>query len=494
MLIRLLLISFLFLLSCRSELIKPTQTVTPAGELIRQIQKEISDPYLSQAHIGVYVEDLTARRTLFRHNARKLFTPASNQKLYTTAVALSLLGADHTFKTDLLLRGQIRDSVLLGDLIIYGRGDPAISGRFFDGEAYAVFNNWADTLRALGIKAIRGDVIADDSYFDDRRLGEGWNWDDEPYYYSAQIGALSFNDNCVDVTVMPGKSVGDTVRYRALPATGYVRFENRARTGPRDSLTQPRLGRMRARNVITLDGGLPADGEDYHESITVEEPALWFLENLKQAWQRRDISVSGAYRHQRRAARAADSLLWVHHSPPLSELIRVVNKKSHNFYAEQIFKALGAEIYHEGSASRAARVVREWLTARGVALDAAVIADGSGLSRMNQIAPVATATLLKSMYYHPDFKVFYNSLPVAGVDGTLKGRMKNSPAEKVARAKTGYVRHMRTLSGYTRDRDGHDYVFSIMVNHYAVPTAYVNHLQDRLVILLSHFSRKQRGE
>ncbi len=494
MLKRLLLISFLFLLSCRSDLVKPAPTDTPAENLIRKLKQEIDDPYLSQAHIGVYVEDLTAHQTVFRHNARHLFTPASNQKLYTTAVALSLLGADYTFKTDLLLRGEIRDSILIGDLIIYGRGDPAISGRFFNGDTYAVFKSWVDSLRRRGIKSVKGDIIADDSYFDERRLGEGWNWDDEPYYYSAQIGALSFNDNCVDLTVMPGKSAGDTVRYRARPATGYVRFENRARTWPRDSLAQLHLGRKRARNIITLDGGLPVNGEDYHESITVEEPARWFLENLKKAWQEKDMKVTGIFRHQRLAAREADSLLWVCQSPPLSELIRVVNKRSHNFYAEQIFKALGAEIYHEGSASAAARVVREWLTARGVALDAAVIVDGSGLSRMNQIAPVATATLLKSMYYHPDFDVFYNSLPVAGVDGTLKRRMKNSPAENVARAKTGYVRHMRTLSGYTRDRDGHDYVFSIMVNHYAVPTAYVNHLQDRLVILLSNFSRKQGGE
>ena len=494
MLKRLLFISFLFLLSCRSELVTPTQTVTPMEELLRNLKNELNDPYLSQAHIGLYVEDLSTGTIVFRQNARRLFTPASNQKLYTTAVALTTLGADYSFKTDLLIRGSLRDSVLTGDLIVYGRGDPAISGRFYDDDAYAVFKGWADSLRRRGIKAIRGDVIADDSYFDDKRLGDGWNWDDEPYYYSAQIGALSFNDNCVDITVQPSADAGDSVRYRAYPATKYVRLQNHARTWPEDSLARLRLGRKRARNIITLAGGLPVGGTAYKESITVEEPALWFLENLKQAWRQKGMSVDGRYRYQRHAVLNSDSLLFVHHSPPLSELIRVVNKKSHNFYAEQIFKALGAEIRKKGTAAEAAGVVRDWLTARGVALDEAVIADGSGLSRMNQIAPIATATLLKSLYFHPDFKAFYNSLPVAGVDGTLKGRMKNSPAEKVARAKTGYVRHMRTLSGYTRDRDGHDYVFSIMVNHYAVPTAYVNHFQDKLVILLSSFSRKQRSK
>lgn len=462
---------------------------TPVEKLAARLLDLIDDPYIAQAHIGIAVKDLTNDHFILKHNAGKLYTPASNQKLYTTSAALTLLGADYRCQTRFYTTGEVRDSVLHGNLIIYGGGDPTFSGRFYNDNADAVFFQWIDSLKKYGIRSINGTVIGDDSFFDDRRLGEGWNWDDEPFYYSAQIGALSYNDNCVDLIVTPGTNPGDALHIEARPQTNYVEIVNNGITREADSLGDVSFNRQRAGNKIYVNGVLPVNAGPVRESITVEDPAKWFLINLKRAWNSVRFSPSGGFTAKRRAVDTQKKQLFTFYSPPLSALIREINKKSDNFYAEQIFKILAAEKNKKGTAGQATAIVRDWLTAQGIALDAAIFVDGSGLSRMDQIAPIATVTLLETMYHHPDFNIFYESLPIAGVDGTLKNRMKNGLAKGVARAKTGFVRYTRTLSGYTTDQDGHDYAFSLMMNHYAVPTAYINHLQDRLVETLTRFKR-----
>ncbi|MGD9897932.1 MAG: D-alanyl-D-alanine carboxypeptidase/D-alanyl-D-alanine-endopeptidase [Calditrichaceae bacterium] len=449
-----------------------------------QIDYLLSAPAISDAQIGVYIESLENGKVVYHRNEHKLFIPASNIKLYTTAAALANLSTEYRFRTEFYTNGLIRDGHLEGDLKIKGYGDPTISGKFYDKDIFTVFRLWADSLKNIGIHYIDGDIVGDDSYFSDDFLGKGWNWDDESFRYAAQTGALSLNDNCVDISVSPGDSVLHPVKISVVPDPEYVKIINRAETISLDSLSSLKIVRKRAENIIVISGGLPMGGKEVKQSVTVEQTASYFLHAFSKILNEKKILYSGNIKTQVPGVTDGHSLLFKYESPPLPEIINEINKNSNNFYAEQLLRVMGAEFRKKGSAGMGIDFVNEWATSVGIDPDDILIYDGSGLSRLNLITPYATATLLRHMYHDKDFDLFYNSLPVAGVDGTLKNRMKGTGAEGNARAKTGFVSHTRNLAGYINDSAGNPYLFVIMVNNYHVPTAYVNLLQDRICVLL----------
>ncbi len=470
------------------------KSLTPAEKITSQIKYILDDPVLANAQIGVYIQSISDNSVLFKQNEYKLFVPASNQKLYTTASALELLGENFRYETRFISEGDVSDSTLLGNLIIRGQGDPSISGRFRQKDVLAYFNDWADSLKSKGIVKIDGSLIGDESYFKGNKLGWGWNWDDEPFWYSAQIGALSYNDNCVDIKVFAGKKAGDAVSLQLSPKTDYLQINNRAYTVAKDSLSTFVLSRARGKNIIELQGALPEGEVVTGASITVEEPALWFLDTFYNVLKKHGISVKKGYMLRAKNLNAdipQRKLLFKHCSPDLAKLVKVVNKESHNFYAEQIFKTLGAELNKKGSAEGASKVVMQWLNSIAVTEFQAKPVDGSGLSRMNLISPYSTATLLKYMYQSKNFEPFYESLPIAGVDGTLKNLMKNSVAQGVVRAKSGTMTHVRSLAGYTTDRSGNDYLFVIMANSFTVPVSYIKEMQAKICILLTGYDPKK---
>lgn len=482
----LLVISIFFLQACI-----PNPGLRTAPNTIDLLRSEINylltDPNLGNAYIGVYVESLDDGKVLFRQNEHKLFVPASNMKLYTTAVGLSYLGASYKYRTLVGMDGSLENGGVNGNLIIKGSGDPTISGRFYDGDMLAIFHNWADSLKQAGVHTISGDLIADNSFFENDILADGWNWDDEPYWYSAQPSALSYNDNCVDFTIFPGTETGGAVQVQQAPDIAYLDIVNTAKTSAADSLPKLKITRDRAKNLVRISGTLPLGGKNIKESISVEKPAEFFIRTLRNVLSENGITIEGVNHVSSKQTVLSDTL-FTHTSPPLSEIISVINKKSHNLYAEQLLKTMGKLKAEEGSFKSGANVVSKRVNSFAIAPDEFMMVDGSGLSRKNFVSPYASATLLKKMYLHPEFEYYYDSLPIAGVDGTLENRMKGSAAQGKVRAKTGYVRHMRALSGYVYDRTGTPYVFSIMVNNYTVPTAYVNALQDKICILISNYN------
>ncbi len=453
-----------------------------------QVQFLLSDPTLSNAHIGVYIESLRDGAVIYSQNPFKIMIPASNMKLFTTATALVKLGPDFRFKTPVFYSGTVKDSALDGNLVIKGSGDPTISGRFFNGDRLAIFKSWADSLLKMGIKKINGDLIGDESLFKDPKLADGWEWDDEPYWYAAQISALAFNDNCVDVAVFPDSVPGAPVRYRLFPQNDSVEIINNAVVVDSAQERDLTVFRLRGQNTIVIKGNLPVSADTLWESITVEEPGEYFLNTLRNVLQQKGIEISGSVRlvkDQTSVDYAKMKLLFFYLSPPISEIIKVVNKPSHNFYAEQLLKTLGALFKNEGSFTAGSSVVREFMQSIGIAPEYFINVDGSGLSRKNFIAPIATAVLVKYMYRHKYFSYYYDSLPIAGVDGTLKNRMKGTTAEGNVHAKTGYVRHTRALSGYANIEQGEPVIFVMMFNNYSVPTPTINGIQDHICNLIS---------
>ncbi|RLD15682.1 D-alanyl-D-alanine carboxypeptidase/D-alanyl-D-alanine-endopeptidase [candidate division KSB1 bacterium] len=487
--IRLLLIifsfSFLFMQCSMNRFVDQRQNHYQT--IRKQIKFLISDPSLANAHIGIYVESLKDGQIIFENNPFKLMVPASNMKLFTTSAALVNLGPDFRFQTPVYATGAKSDSILNGDLIIRGSGDPSISGRWYNGDGLYVFKSWADSLKQMGITRINGNLIGDNRYFKEPDMAEGWNWDDEPFWYSAHTSALSFNDNCIDFSVWPD-SLTKSVHFSIFPLDDSIQVINRAIVCDSASNSTLEITRINGKNIYLIKGMLPVKADTVHESITVEHPANYFLRILYKVLNQKGIRITGGIKvvsDDEALDYTSAQKLFVHQSPPLSDLIRVVNKVSHNFYADQLLKTMGAKFNRDGSFDGGCKFVKSWLESIGVAPQYFFSVDGSGLSRKNFVAPIATATLLKTLYHHPYFKYLYDSMPVAGIDGTIRHRMKGTLAEGNVHAKTGYVQRMRALSGYVNIGKNDPMIFVMMFNNYSVPTAEVNKIQDHICELLA---------
>jgi len=333
--------------------------------LADNIEYIISDPNLFNAHVGIYIESLDTEEILFKKNEHKLFIPASNMKLFTTFVGLNSLGPDFQYQTLIVTPGNIENGVLEGDLILKGSGDPTISGRFYDDNIFGVFDQWLDSLKSKGINQINGDLIGDESYFQNDRLGYGWQWDDEPFWYSAQMSALSFNDNCIDVKVTPCEEINKSPNIVLSPDNGYFTVINDAITCESDSNTTLFLTRNHNENELVIKKSIPINKKSYDESITVNDPAMFFTYSLYNYLIKNGITINGTYTTNSifdSINYSGSSVLFKHYSPPLKEIIKVINKNSHNFYVEQLLLTLTKTYMGSGSASDGTKYIRNYLS------------------------------------------------------------------------------------------------------------------------------------
>ncbi|MGC8863818.1 MAG: D-alanyl-D-alanine carboxypeptidase/D-alanyl-D-alanine endopeptidase [Armatimonadota bacterium] len=443
-----------------------------------KIDEILNDPNLSHGLQAIVIRSLKTGRTLYERNADKAMIPASNMKLLVSATALDRLGPDFTFQTALRATGPVnKRGVLEGDVVLVGGGDPVLE----TGD----LTNFAKQLKAKGVRKITGSVIGDDSMFDDERLGWAWTWADLPYYYSSEVSALNLNRNAVAVWVYPGKQPGAPAVVTCDPPTSYVEIENSAITGEPGSEKTIWVNRRLGRNVIRVGGSIPAGTKVTHaeQMITVCEPALYAAHILRDELCKQGIVVLGGVRPGKSPPGAC--LLCSHTSPPLSKILALLNKPSDNLIAEVLLKTLGAVLKGKGTWAAGAEVEKEFLAQIGLDLTGINIADGSGLSRMNYVTARNIVDLLTQMSQHKHAQVFIESLPVAGVDGTLRSRMKGTAAEGNVRAKTGYLSKVSTLSGYLTTRSGERLVFSILMNHHLCSNGPATAAQNRVCELLA---------
>lgn len=471
-------------------------------QLERRIDDLLDREGIENAFVGIEVLDLSNGTVLFSQNGTKNFIPASNQKIFTTAVALDLLGPEFVFETSIYADGPVVNGDLKGDLIVRGSGDPSIGGRFNDGDLTLTFRAWADSLRAAGINRISGDIIGDDDVFDDVPLGYGWSWDDEAYYYSAEISGLSFNDNKVDFTIR-ARSQGQPAEINWEPHnTDFVHVLNRVVAIRPDSSLKEGYAKERGTNIIQLFSRVPSGSTD-RESLTVTNPTRYFVHVLREVLVQAGIDVEGkpvdVDERSIKPDYASGDLrrIATYVSPPLSQIIEVVNKESHNLYAEQVFKTIAA--FHPvnkknltpGSAEMAVERMKLVLAEAGVDTSRIQIMDGSGLSRQNLASPRDVVSLLRYMWEHPDPDVssaFYASLPVGGRDGSLAYRFSTGPARGKVHAKTGTVSNVSALSGYVITTNGTPLAFSLLCNHYTTRTRLIRNIQDAIVNVLAGYA------
>jgi D-alanyl-D-alanine carboxypeptidase/D-alanyl-D-alanine-endopeptidase (penicillin-binding protein 4) len=471
------------------------------------INRVIDAQAFSNGFWGIHVVDLESGRTVYARNAAKSFVPASNIKLYTTAAALDLLGPSYRYETRVYVDGPVEDGVLHGNVIVRGAADPTIGGHYEadtgewneDVDALRTFRDWADSLRSAGIRRIEGDLIGDDDVIDDEPLGSNWSWDDETYYYSAQLAGLAFHDNVVHMYVAArAPDMPAEIRWEPFD-TDYIDVINRTWTDDRAGSIDEGYRRFRGTNRVEVTTIVPMGGRDVEE-ITVENPTRYFVHVLRESLLRSGIAVSGNAVDVDELSIKPDyqdpryRRVAVHRSDPLSRIAALINKPSQNLYADLLLKTLGAELpgedeeFEPGSAEAGAAAATTTFVRAGIDTSRVRLADGSGLSRLNLVTPEMTTSLLRYMWDHEDRRTreaFYNSLPTAGLHGTLRHRFGGGPARGVMRGKTGSLSFASSLSGYLRTGDGRSLAFSIMSNHYTSRTSRVRAAQDAIVNLLS---------
>ncbi len=484
---------------------KPAQnksTETHPGDLGKLINETIDGSEFAEARWGVCVISMSDGSIVFERHSDRLFTPASNMKIYTTGVALELLGADYRSRTSVYASARPdAKGVIQGDLILYGRGAPDLVTRSKD-QNRGSLEKLADELYARGIRRVTGNVIGDESYFRGEPLGEGWLWTDLQWYFGAEASALSVNGNEVAVNVVPAAKSGEMAVARTTDTENYVTVQSRMAAAESNRPTAVGLHRGLSDNNVEAWGEFAPGSKGFGARLSVYRPALWAAKLFSSLLKNRGITVSGQTlsrdwrvpTSERFEPSRSVEIAFVE-SQPLSEIARETNKESINLYAELILRTLGRERgemaalpqavgRERGDEEAGLGVMRVWLGRQGISANRLALHDGSGLSRLDLVTPESSARLLVALSKTASGQVFKNSLPIAGRDGTLGGRLKTL-TDRVA-AKTGYITYDHSLSGYLTTSKGELMAFSIMSND-QTGRGNSTRLIDQIVTLLAEF-------
>lgn len=477
------------------------QAAARVRELRSQLLRFISAPGWRQDEWGVLVVSLERGDTLFAHNPERALAPASNLKLFTTAVALERLGPDYRFGTYLVTAAPDSGGVLLGDLVVYGTGDPSLSP-FVQEDILEVWRSLADSLWEDGIREVAGDLVGDASYFESPSVGLGWQESYRSADYAAPASALSYNDNVVSLQIRPADSPGWRPRVDPIPGGRGIALVNLATTatGGRASIRVDRT----YDGPIVVEGRIARGNAPVWRAVPVADPARYAAAVFHEVLEERGIRVRGRIRSERAAGRSlvrpgaihapafataeGPRVLAVHTSPPLLDILAIVNQRSHNLFAEQVLRVLGRELADDGTAAGGASVIADFLEEDvGVETEGIRILDGSGLSVLNRVTPASVLALLGHMAESTMADAYLATLPAAGTTRGFR-RMASTPAEGNLRAKTGTINHVSALSGYVNSANGEPLGFAIISNR--VPSTWAAKLvENRIGVQLASFDR-----
>ena len=472
-----------------------------ASDLALRLDRLIdSNAAFSHAFVGMRVVRLSDGQVLYAHNAERLFVPASNMKLLTTALALSKLGADYRLATQVGAEVPIgADGSLPGDLELVGGGDPSLSGREYPYRSHAspgavysfrAIEELADQLVAHGLKRIDGNIIGDDSRYVWEPQPGPWSSDSASREYGAPVSALILHDNTFVLTLRPAEHPGGLARIALAPPFENFVIDNHVVTMERGA-RRIRFYRSASGRELHLWGTIPKGDAGYAQELAIGDPALYAAEVLRDALLRRGISIRGdavaSHRFPDESAEAASApavSLAEHHSPPLFELLQVVDKVSQNLHAEMFLREVAIASGRAGSPEGGLAAMDEFVTGIGIPPSEYQFTDGSGLSPRTLVSPTAITKLLAYMNQSPNHEQWLNLLPIGGEDGTLGSRFAGHAEAHAIRAKTGTLDHVKAMSGYAETTTNGRVAFSLLVNHFEEPSPGVTRAIDELVLAL----------
>lgn len=477
--------------------------VRPTVQALRADLYEILSPSgTSTSQWGVLVVSLVNGDTLFAHAPDHPLVPASNVKVFTTAAALYYLGPDYRYKTFLLADGDIRHGVLEGDLIVYGTGDPTLRGA-----ENRIWQTFADSLAARGVREVRGALIGDGSYFVGPGTGIGWRETYMSAAFAAPASALSFNENIARLNVLPGDGVGRPVQARLVPSFAGIGIVNHGTTA-RGNAARVSVERETYDGPLLLRGEMGINNPGVWRLVPIVDGPLYAVSSFRELLEDKGIRISG---ETRSVIRPEDSplstqsvftpipdsfgeldLVAFHRSVPLLEILEELNRRSHNMYSEMVFRSIGRVAYGRGTVEAAEQAVYAMLEREAGLTHADLqIMDGSGLSPLNRTSPGTLLKVLDFMAHSRHWAAFRSTLPEAGAEPSFR-RMRNTAAAGNLRAKTGTIDGVSALSGYVHTADGELLGFSIISNGLASDWR-AKRLEDAIGARLAGFSRREGG-
>jgi serine-type D-Ala-D-Ala carboxypeptidase/endopeptidase (penicillin-binding protein 4) len=453
------------------------------GKFRKSVTKILTNSCLKKNNYGIKIYSLDRGETLYEIRSKKLFIPASNSKILTTAAALKFLGSNYRFTTRIYTDGILENETLKGNLYIKGSGDPKLVTE----QLWLMVNE----LRNLPIKRIEGNIIADDTFFDSKKRIKTWIKNPGAQAYEAPSGALSFNFNTVKVYVSPGKKVGDRPIIVIEPENEYIKLENNAqtlRTGKRRRLIVNRVDKE-SHDLITVSGGINIGQPRAQYFLNITNPTQYTLNVFKSYIDLSGIKFAGKLQQGKVPDGALE--LYIHEGEPLALALQGLNKFSNNFVAEQILKTIGGE--HLGlpsSTKKGLRIFEEYMKELGYEPGQYSIYDGSGLSRQNRLSPEIIVDILRNV--KDDLSVypeFITALGVMGVDGNVKNRMRKVTNSNKARVKTGTLNFVSALSGFFQSKEGELFAFSILMNELKCSNRRAKKIQDQIIQKGLNFQR-----
>ncbi|MEA5553362.1 D-alanyl-D-alanine carboxypeptidase/D-alanyl-D-alanine-endopeptidase [Anabaena cylindrica UHCC 0172] len=449
--------------------------LTCSNQLKSSIDAVVNRPLFNRMRWGILVKPLVSTKTIYSLDSNKYFIPASNAKLFTTAAALQKLGKDFRIRTSIYQDGD-------GVLRVVGRGDPSLKN--------TQLTILAKQLYQKGIREVK-QLIADDSYFQGEIVHPSWQWEDVQAYYGAPVNSLIVNENASVLTLSP-QNIGQPLKINwAEPIESYWwKVENNSVTTQEDELGYVEVTRDLKGQILRIKGQLAVNSKPDITALAVFNPIENFLRHFHLSLATQGITVKQTS-FSRNSSKNEQEIAAIE-SPLLSELLVETNINSNNLYAEALLRTLANKQplpKNKTTADVGLQVLKTTLTELGVDPESYIIVDGSGLSRKNLISPAALVQLLQSMNQSSQAKVFRDSLPVAGMSGTLKNRFQNTSAEGIVQAKTGTMTGVVSLSGYVNAPNYEPLVFSMIVNQSEQPASVVRKAMDEIVILLTQLKR-----
>jgi D-alanyl-D-alanine carboxypeptidase/D-alanyl-D-alanine-endopeptidase (penicillin-binding protein 4) len=446
-----------------------------ARTLADRLDAAIAGLRMKSTSVGISVASARTGQAVYGSSERAPLLLASNTKVLTTSAALCRLGPDFKFRTSV--------GVLGGDLHVFGGGDPNISGRFHDDDPTAIFRDWAARLRSAGVTRANR-LVLHTGIFDDVHLHPGWKGYDLWTWWAAPFGALSLNDNCIDLRVVPAGE-GQPCKVSIAPDTSIITILNQTRSTAKSGRNTFGFTRAAGTNTITLRGDVGGRGSSW---VAVSDPTLFFGTVLKETLAAAGIEIAGGIEESSQLiedAKGYQELAFL--ESDLASTVSTCNQGSQNFYAEMIFRTLGWKMKGKGTTETSIAAVREFLT-KDAGLEDFDQVDGSGLSRDNRMSAAEMVKLLLYVRKQPAGKAFIESLPINGDKrGTLKHRMLSPDLRNRIHAKTGHVGGVSSLSGYIDAANGETYVFSILVNAAGDQTkmGLADQMEDRICEILA---------